>query len=160
MKQILVLILILAFPPAALAQDHYSARVIGITDGDTIKVLTADKQQIKIRLYGIDCPERRQAWGNRAREAASEAVFGKDVYIYPVNTDRYGRVVAIVAAPGQENLNAWLVKSGLAWVYPQYCKRPEICDRLRALEQEAREDKIGLWADKNPVAPWEWRRNK
>jgi endonuclease YncB( thermonuclease family) len=149
--------LVLGGVPAAHA---FTAEVISVADGDTITVLDHDKQKIKIRLYGIDCPERKQPFGNRARQATRDAVHGKVVYVTPVEKDRYGRTVAIVAAPGREMLNSWLVKEGLAWVYPQFCKQADICDRLRELEQEAREGKVGLWRDGNAVPPWEWRRER
>jgi endonuclease YncB( thermonuclease family) len=136
----------------------FPARVISVADGDTITVLTADHQQIRVRLYGIDCPERRQPFGNRARQATTGAVHGRDVNIHPIDTDRYGRTVALVAAPGREMLNSWLVKEGMAWVYTQYCTRADVCDRLRELEREAREKKVGLWADGKAVEPWVWRR--
>jgi endonuclease YncB( thermonuclease family) len=136
----------------------FEARVVSVADGDTITVLDADNTQIRIRLYGIDCPERRQPFGNRARQATADAVMGKTVNVHPIETDRYGRTVAVVAAPGREMLNSWLVKEGLAWVYPQYCKQADICDRLRELEQAARERKAGLWADGEAVEPWEWRK--
>jgi endonuclease YncB( thermonuclease family) len=132
--------------------------VISVQDGDTITVLDADNRQIKVRLYGVDCPEKGQPYGNRARRATADAVMGEEVNVHVMDTDRYGRTVALVAAPGREMLNGWLVKAGLAWVYPQFCTRADICDRLRELERAARAAKAGLWADREPVEPWEWRR--
>jgi endonuclease YncB( thermonuclease family) len=151
----LALCLLLPFPAFAAS---FQARVVSIADGDTITVLDADKRRIKIRLYGIDCPEKGQPFGTRARQATADAVMGKDVGIRPVDTDRYGRTVALVSAPGREMLNGWLVRTGMAWVYMQHCKRADICGRLRELEREARESKSGLWADKEPVPPWVWRK--
>ena len=145
---------------ALAAEPSYPARVISIADGDSITVLTSDNRQIRVRLYGIDCPERKQPYGTRARQATADAVMGKDVNVHPIDTDRYGRTVALVSAPGREMLNGWLVKSGLAWVYPQFCKRADICDRLRELERAARESKVGLWKDDGAVEPWVWRKGK
>ncbi|MDR1659822.1 MAG: thermonuclease family protein [Desulfovibrio sp.] len=142
------------------ASPSYQARVVSIQDGDSITLLDAGKRQVKIRLYGIDCPEKGQPYGNRARQATADAVMGKTVNVHPMDTDRYGRTVALVAAPGRESLNSWLVKSGLAWVYPQFCKRADVCDRLRELERAAKASKAGLWADKEPVAPWVWRKGR
>ena len=139
------------------AEQHH---VVAVSDGDTITVLTPDKQQVKIRLYGIDCPEMKQAFGNRARQATKEFVGGKTVDIQPMDTDRYGRIVAVVSMPDGSTLNESLVSAGLAWVYPQYCKQKDICDSLRELEAAARTEKLGLWADKSPVEPWEWRKRK
>jgi endonuclease YncB( thermonuclease family) len=153
-------LLCLLTPLFALAAESYKARVVSVAYGDTITVLDAGKRQIRVHLYGIDCPERWQAFGNRARQATADAVMGKDVNIHPVDVDRCGRTVALVAAPGREMLNSWLVKEGLAWVYPQFCTRADICDRLRELERDAKERKAGLWADKEPVEPWEWRKRE
>jgi endonuclease YncB( thermonuclease family) len=156
MKITAVLVVLLFAVPAF----AWQARVVAVADGDTITVLDADNRQTKIRMYGIDCPERRQPYGNRARQATADAVMGKTVNIHPIETDRYGRTVALVAAPGREMLNSWLVKEGLAWVYPQFCKRADVCDRLKKLEQTARMGATGLWADKNPVPPWVWRKQR
>ena len=103
----------------------WSGKVIGVADGDTITVLR-DKQPQKIRLYGIDCPEKRQPFGNKAKQFTSELVFGKVVEIEPIATDRYGRTVAFVRI---ENItvNEELIKEGLGWVYMRYCKLP-LCD--------------------------------
>ena len=140
--------------------SKFIARVIAVADGDTITVLTADNQQVKIRLYGIDCPESRQPFGNRAKQATSDAVFGKDVTVQPIETDRYGRTVGIVFMPGDETLNGLLVHEGMAWVYQQYCRQKAICDPLKELENTARSKNRGLWADKEPIPPWEWRRRR
>ena len=152
----LLLCLILAVP--AMAAPHFTGHVISVADGDTITALTPDMQQIKIRLYGVDCPEHGQAFSRRAREATSKAVFDKIVTVWPMDTDSYGRTVAVVYMPDGKSLNAHLVRSGLAWVYPRHCKQADICEPLRKLEQTAKGQKKGLWADKNPVPPWEWRQ--
>ena len=150
------LLCFLLFPLSAFAQSA-PARVIAVADGDTITVLTTTEQQIKIRLYGIDCPESKQAFGNRARQATSKAVAGKNVDILPIDEDRYGRTVALVFADG-ESLNEILVRDGMAWVYTAYCKQEAICEPLKELEKTARAQRNGLWADKAPVPPWEWRK--
>jgi endonuclease YncB( thermonuclease family) len=143
--------------PAATPLEQFTGRVISVTDGDTISVLTQDKQRIKIHLYGIDTPESGQPFGTHAKQATSDAVFGKNVQVQPINTDLYGRVVAVVSVPGDRPLNESLVDDGLAWVYPQSCKVKAICEPLRQLEAGARAMKRGLWADKSPVPPWQWR---
>jgi len=135
----------------------WSGKVIGIADGDTITVLR-DNEQVRIRLYGIDCPERYQAFSKKAKQSTSEMVFGKVVEVEPVDTDRYGRTVALVTV-FQRLVNEELVNAGFAWVYTRYCDRP-ICERWKVLEYEAREAKRGLWADPNPIPPWEFRRQK
>jgi micrococcal nuclease len=134
-----------------------SGKVIGIADGDTITVLR-DKQQVRIRFYGIDCPEGGQAFSKKAKQFTSDKVFGKVVEVEPVDVDRYGRTVALVAV-FRRLVNEELVNAGFAWVYTRYCDRP-ICERWKVLEQEAREANRGLWADPNPIPPWEFRKKE
>jgi micrococcal nuclease len=133
----------------------WSGRVVGIADGNTITVLQ-DKEQVKIRLYGIDTPERHQAFGNKAKQFTAKLVHGKEVEVEPVDVDRYGRTVALVTV-FKLSVNEELVNAGFAWVYTHYCTQP-ICERWKALEQEAREAKRGLWADPHAIPPWEFRR--
>ena len=142
----------------AQSAGQFTGSVISVSDGDTISVLESGKQQVKIRLYGIDCPESGQAFGMRAKQATSDAVFGKQVVVQPIDTDHYGRTVAIVGIPGGKSLNERLVRDGLAWVYSQHCTREDICEPLRKLEKAARISKRGLWSDKAPVPPWEWKK--
>lgn len=148
----LLLLFSLFFPTICLA---WQGKVVGISDGDTITVLTENKQQMKIRLYGVDTPERRQDFGERARQFTSDQVFGKTVDVDPVDTDRYGRTVGIVTIDGQV-LNRALVESGMAWVYEQYCTRQE-CSEWRQLQEKAKAGKVGLWSIPNPTPPWEFR---
>jgi micrococcal nuclease len=146
--KILSFLLLLLF----LFANTFTAKVIGITDGDSITVLTDKKQQVKIRLEGIDCPELRQDFGNRAKQTTSGLCFKKNVRVKKTGTDRYGRMLAYVYV---DNLcvNRELIKLGMAWQYKQYNKDPT----LAKLEAKARKAKVGLWAQKNPEAPWEWR---
>lgn len=137
----------LLLPLPALAHQ-----VIGITDGDTIKLLV-ERREVKIRLANIDAPERKQAFGTRSRESLSELCWGKDATYETQDVDRYGRTVAVVYCDGV-NVNRAQVEKGMAWVYERYNK-----DRmLPELQERARAGKRGLWADKEPVAPWEWRK--
>src|SRR2546425_7886966 len=107
-------LLLLALPSLAFAD--FSDLVVGVTDGDTIKVLRNGKAE-KIRLHGIDCPEKSQPFGTRAKQFTSEMVFGKTVTVHVTDRDRYGRTVADVILPDGTNLNRELVKAGLAWWY-------------------------------------------
>jgi len=141
----------------AVATWAWSGKVIGVADGDTITVLR-DKEQVRIRLYGIDCPEGGQAFGNKAKQFTSGMVFGKVVEVEPVDVDRYGRTVALVTV-FKLLVNEELVNAGFAWVYTRYCDRP-ICERWKVLEQEAREAKRGLWNDPHAIPPWEYGREK
>jgi endonuclease YncB( thermonuclease family) len=130
-------------------------RVVAIQDGDTLTLLTPERQQVRVRLSGIDAPESRQPYGTRAQQEISGLAFQKEVRIEIQDTDRYGRKVGRVYA-GAVNVNAELVRRGAAWVYRQYNRDPA----LPPLEAEARRDRRGLWA--LPVAeqvpPWDWRR--
>ena len=137
----------------ACATSSFAAKVIGVADGDTITVLRNQKP-VRIRLAGVDAPERRQAWGNRARQFTAAACFGKTVTVYERDRDRYGRIVADIVLPDGQNLSEALVANGLAWHYRRYSTSM----RLATLEQEARAARRGLWVDANPVAPWEFRR--
>ena len=156
----LLLLCLLPAAPALAVPSQFAAFVAAVADGNTIIVLNQEQQRGTIRLYGINCPEGGQAFGRRAREATAKVVFGKAVTARPMDTDRYGRTVAVVLMSDGKSLNEHLVREGLAWVYPQYCKQEDICAPLRKLEQAAKEQKKGLWADKAPVPPWEWKKHK
>ena len=161
MRVLFSLLLCLAFStPATATLTQFTGKVISISDGDTITVITPDKQQVKIRLYGIACPKRGQAFGDRAKQATSDVVFKRIVTAQPIETDRHSRTVAIVYMPRGGSLNELLVREGLAWVYPQVCKRKDFCRPLKLLEDAARNAGRGLWADKEPVPPWLWRERR
>ena len=142
----------------AAAGEEWNGFCIGIVDGDIITVLKDGEEQIKIRLYGIDCPESGQDYGTRARQMAGNLAYQKTVAITPVDTDRYGRMVGLVVADGVL-VNRALVESGMAWVYSQYCRVAE-CEEWRNLEEAARKARRGLWEQPSPVPPWEWRRGR
>jgi len=157
-KPLFLFALCLAFAaPAFGGVAQFTGRVITVADGDTITVLTSDKRQVKIRLYGVDCPEYGQPFGARAKQATLDAAHRKKVTVQPMDTDNYGRTVAIVIMPGGRSLNEHLVREGMAWVYTRYCTQEEICGPLRKLEQAAKGQRRGLWADRAPLPPWEWR---
>jgi micrococcal nuclease len=139
--------------PFHLTADTFSGEVISVIDGDTIDVLH-NGQAERIRLNGIDCPEKGQAYGKKAKQFTSGLVFGKQVTVKTFKKDRHGRTVADVLLPDRTNVSHELVKAGLAWWYKQYAKHDET---LAQLEGEAREQKRGLWSDPNPVPPWEVR---
>jgi micrococcal nuclease len=132
----------------------FEGKVVSVSDGDTIKVLK-DGIQVKIRFAAIDCPEKKQPYGQKAKQFTADMVAGKVVKVWETDTDRYGRIVGFVFV-GDKNLNKELLSAGLAWHYKQYSRDPE----LAKLESQARIAKIGLWSEPDPVAPWEWRRMK
>ena len=155
-KIILVPILaILIFPCFLFA---WQGKVVGITDGDTIVVLYDGKGE-KIRLYGIDTPEKRQAFGRKAKQFTSNMVFGKDVRVSPIVKDFYERTVGFVYLLDGRCLNEEIIKAGLAWVYTKYCKK-DICDEWRILERVARQGRHGLWNDPDSKPPWKFRHGK
>jgi endonuclease YncB( thermonuclease family) len=130
--------------------------VVGITDGDTISVMHNGKAE-KIRLNGIDCREKRQPFGQRAEQLASKLAFNKRVLVKDFGKDRYGRTIGDVLVAEDVILNHQLVGARLCWWYRKYAPTNAV---LEDLEMEARENKRGLWADAQPVAPWEWRHRK
>ena len=144
-----------AFPPA-LPVNQFSGPVVSVLDGDTIEVLHNELSE-RIRLNGIDCPEKRQAYGQKAKHAASALVFGKEVTIQTYGRDKYKRIIADVLLPDGKNVNEELVKEGWCWWYRKYAPGDIVLERL---EREAREARRGLWADPQPVPPWEWRKMK
>lgn len=130
-------------------------RVVGVSDGDTIRVVGTDGKQIKVRLHGIDAPERGQAFGTVATKGLRSLLAGRQVSIEQTDTDRYGRTVALVYADGC-NVNQAMVSNGWAWVYPKYCLQG-FCEQWRQMEAAAKAGKSGLWKDRAPLPPWEWR---
>lgn len=144
-------------PPPTMKQNPisntFTGKVVAITDGDTLKVMREGKE-VTIRLNGIDAPESSQAFGQRAKQMCSEYCFGKTVTVIINDTDRYGRLVADIQLPDGLILNRELVRHGMAWHYKQYSN--DIT--LATLEEAARNNRYGLWADKAPVAPWEYRK--
>ena len=135
------------------AVEIFTGRVVGVMDGDTIEVMHAGRAR-RIRVHGIDAPERRQAFGTVARQAVAGLVFRKVVTVRVHTTDRYRRLVAEIILPDGRNLGHELVARGLAWMYRSYTDDPAL-DRLEAA---ARRAAIGLWSDPRAVAPWEFRR--
>lgn len=137
------------------AGTSWQGRCVGVIDGDTISVSHGDQTET-IRLYGVDCPEGKQAFGAIAKQATFSWVAGKTVTVYPVDTDRYSRTVAHVVCENGVSLNAALVYAGYAWWYREYAPTNLL---LALLETQARQGRWGLWADNAPVSPWEFRDN-
>lgn len=133
-------------------------KVVGVSDGDTITVLDGDYQQYKIRLAGIDAPEKSQAFGNRSKEHLSDLVFGKSVSVDWSKKDRYGRTIGKVLVSGTD-ANLQQVRAGLAWHYKAYEKEQSAIDRISYVqaESDARNRRSGLWADAHPIPPWDYR---
>lgn len=166
------LCLLLAVPLVVFAQPR-DCLVVGVSDGDTIKARCGGPgsyEEIKVRLNGIDAPEKRQAYGERAKQAMSDLVYMKTAALDCFKTDRYGRsvckvMVAPASAPnGPKTLDAGLamVTIGMAWWYRAYAREqtPQERGQYEFAELEAKAKHAGLWRDADPTPPWEWRRSK
>src|SRR4029077_10715052 len=156
------IVLALAFFPEPESKFHeLSGKVVHIADGDSLTVLDSDKVQYKIRLHGIDAPEKSQAFGTRAKEALAEKGHEKTVRVVWKERDRYGRIVGDVhlidPSAGDRNINIEMVHDGWAWWYRAYAPKSKA---LEEAEAEARTEKRGLWRDKNPEPPWEYRKKE
>lgn len=156
MRAITLLLALLAFPVTA---ETLSGRIVSITDGDTVTLLDSTRQQHKIRLAGIDAPEAHQPFGPRSRANLGALVFNLDVVADCSKRDRYQRMICKVLVNGVD-ANLEQVKVGMAWHYKQYAREQSPQDRedYEIAEFNAKMRRLGLWADKNPVPPWEWRR--
>ncbi len=153
MKQILLMIAVVALNLPAFAAGTFIGKVTKVTDGDTINVLTTGNKPYKIRLEGIDAPESGQPLGDKSKQALSAKVLGKQVTVTWSKLDVYQRLLAHITVDGQW-VNKEMVAEGWAWHYVQYSNNQQ----LVAAQLTARSTRKGLWATKNPVAPWEWRK--
>ncbi|MFD0940246.1 thermonuclease family protein [Pedobacter boryungensis] len=144
-------------PLIDLRNQTFVAKVIRILDGDTMEVLYKSTP-IKVRLAHIDCPEKRgsQPYGNNAKIALSDLCFGQYVTVYGEKYDRNKRLIAVVVNAKKQVINQEMIKQGMAWHFKKYSKDLTYAQ----LEIEARKNKVGLWHDSNPIAPWDWRKPK
>ena len=127
-----------------------SGKVISIHDGDTITVLQ-DKRQIKVRLFGIDAPELKQPYGKKSKQFLANLIAGEIVEVEESGKDRYKRAIGTIYLNGAD-INAQMVANGYAWAYRKFSKK------YTPQESKAKSQKLGLWRDKEPIPPWEWRR--
>lgn len=132
-----------------------NVHVSTILDGDTFMVVQQRKESI-IRLYGVDCPEKEQPHGKEAKMFTASTLYGRDVKLEPVDTDKYGRTVAIVHLADGATLQERLVESGSAWVFDRFCHRP-VCIQWKHKEKTASQAGRGLWHERRPTPPWQWR---
>jgi len=139
----------------------YRGIVVGITDGDTITVLDELKRKHKVRLAGIDAPERKQAYGTASRQHLAELVFQRHVRVQVEKYDRYGREIAKVFL-NNTDIGLEQVRAGFAWHYKRYEHEQHPSDRraYSLAEQSARDQKVGLWKEPSPLPPWEYRRSR
>jgi endonuclease YncB( thermonuclease family) len=133
-----------------------TGRVVRVADGDTISVLDRNNTQYKIRLHGIDTPERNQRYGKQSRAALSAMVSGKNVGVAVLGKDNYGRTDGTVYLD-ERNINLAMVAAGHAWWYRYYARNDRL---LEAAEGKARAANLGLWGEPDPIPPWDWRRQQ
>lgn len=141
--------------------DTVEGRVVGVSDGDTITLIDAQRRQHKIRLAGIDAPESKQPFGQVSKKHLSDLVFDRDVTLDCGKTDKYRREVCVVLVDGQD-ANLAQVTAGMAWWYRKYQKEQAAQQRsdYEAAEATAKAGRVGLWSEANPMPPWEWRHPK
>lgn len=157
---LLVLVLVFMATSGGAQPTRLSGTVVGIQDGDTLTIIDAQRRQYRIRLAGIDAPEKRQAFGNVSRRALSDLVFSRKVDLHVTKVDRYGRLVAKVLHEGQDVCKEQ-IRKGLAWLYADYESEltPEDRASYSAAQREAKKAHRGLWRDSEPMPPWQFRRN-
>ncbi|UNW11162.1 thermonuclease family protein (plasmid) [Acinetobacter indicus] len=138
---------------SSLTYADFYGRVVGVSDGDTITVLTAEKQQYRVRMMNIDAPEKGQPYGEQAKQFLSNLVYNSQVYVQDHGQDQYNRVLGTVLK-GNDNVNRMMVRYGYAWAYRKYLKDPVMID----LETYAQQQKIGMWKDAQNITPEQWRK--
>lgn len=139
-------------PPSA----GWMAMVTDVSDGDSFKARRGTRN-VRVRLYGIDSPELAQSYGHEARQTARDLLSDREVRVEPLYRDSYNRDVALVYA-GDVLVNLELARSGAAWVYTRYCNEKIICARLKEAESAAKAARRGLWRERKPEPPWQWRK--
>lgn len=154
MKTLIISILLVL--PTLLSAQVLSGKVVKIADGDTFTLLVNNHDQVKVRLDGIDAPEKKQAFGNKAKQYLSSMIWGTPVTVKVLKKDRYGRSIGKVSTSRFKDVNLEMIKAGYAWHYKEYND-----DKTYAsAEVSARKNKKGLWQDKNPVKPQDFRKIK
>jgi endonuclease YncB( thermonuclease family) len=144
---------VFALAASSLAQT-FTGKVVGVSDGDTLTVLTEGNKPVMVRIFGIDAAESSQPFGTKSKQFASDMAFGKSVTVEKTGVDRYGRTLGVVKV-GDKSVGLESVRRGLAWWYRQYAPSSM---KIKAAEAEARAAKRGIWTEGNPTAPWECHR--
>ena len=150
------LLSILVVIPIFLFAQVYKGEVVKISDGDTFTLLVNGKEQVKVRIDGIDAPEKGQAFGNRAKEYLSKLIWGESVIVQVSKTDRYGRSIGKVSTPKITDVGLEMIKAGYAWQYRDYNNDQS----YTAADNFARKHMRALWQDKNPIRPQDFRKTK
>ena len=153
MKKILLIFLLLG---TLVFGETLIGKVIKVYDGDTITILV-DGEKEKIRFYGIDAPEKKQSHGIESRDFVRSKIMGREVKVKVVNIDRYGRKIGKIYYKNGRYLNLESVKGGYSWWYEYYARNEH---DLKSAQEQAKRSRKGLWREKNPVNPYEYRKNK
>lgn len=151
----LVTIVLLCFSCNILAQK-FQVKVVKISDGDTFTAINRDNLQLKFRIWGIDAPEKKQAFGAKSKEYLSSLIFDKTITVDVQKQDGWGRYIAYVFTPENKDVGTEMLKAGMAWQFTEY----DQSEKYRAAESQARKSKKGLWSDSHRIAPWEFRKKK
>ena len=151
----LVTIVLLCFSCNILAQK-FQVKVVKISDGDTFTAINRDNLQLKFRVWGIDAPEKKQAFGTKSKEYLSSLIFGETITVDVQKQDGWGRYIAYVFTPDNKDVGTEMLKAGMAWQFTEY----DQSEKYRAAESQARKSKKGLWSDSHRIAPWEFRKKK
>jgi endonuclease YncB( thermonuclease family) len=152
----LFICIILFFLSNTLVYADFNGKVVKVIDGDTVDILTIKKQKIRVRLLDIDAPESKQAYGNVSRKYLASLIAGKNVFVKENKKDIYKRTLGTIFF-NKVNINAKMVEQGYAWAY-RY-KGVANNKMMVKLETRAKQNKKGLWKDKHPIAPWDFRHN-
>lgn len=150
------LVILFGVPAFGKPNEILAGKVVSVTDGDTISVLS-HQAPVKVRLASVDCPEKAQPFGTLAKKFTADSCFGKQVEVSVLGRDRYGRLIGSVYLESGKCLNTELVKVGLAWWYEKYDPGNIM---LSKLQQQAKDRRLGLWIQPQPIRPWEFRRQK
>lgn len=154
-------LLVIAPYVGARAEDNLAGKVIGIQDGDTLTLLDPEHRQHRIRIAGIDAPEKGQPFGRVAQDGLAALAYNRLASAHCPKSDRYGRRVCVVIIEGTD-IGLAQVKAGLAWHYKRFASEQTEEERTTyaLAEAEARAARSGLWQDRSPTAPWDWRHRK
>jgi endonuclease YncB( thermonuclease family) len=147
---------------SAITKNAYEGKVIAVSDGDTIKVLTADMQTHKIRFANVDAPEKAMPYGQEAKATLSAKIFGRSVRVEVETIDQYQREVGRIFLDDRD-INLAQLAEGYAWHYVQYARKGQnsvVFNQYNEAQQAAKEQHLGLWQDVDPTPPWDWRRAK
>lgn len=149
----IIVLIFLNFSVSLIAQERKNGKVVSIKDGDTVIVIDSLKNQYTLRLAEIDCPEKNQPFGNKAKQYTSDQIYLKTIDYVIIDSDNYGRLIAKIYYNNGKYLSEELIKCGLAWHYKKYSSS----EKLTVLELQAREGKIGIWSEENAIPPSEFR---